>query len=98
MLGFFFNGTDVEDYVNRAPKLPAKNGKPIRSNDRIGFILNLEKSKFFISHNERPVGTLRLPEGVYNSYRQKIHPTIIFCSSGTVEVREVQPISDIIGR
>lgn len=97
MLGIFFNGTDVEDYVYRTSALPAKNGKAIRSNDRIGFILNLGKSKFFISQNERPVGTLRLYPA-YSSYRDEIHPAIIFCSSATVEVREVQPISDIIGR
>ena len=88
----------MEDYVNKHdPPLPAKDGKAIRSYDRIGFILNLGDAKFFISHNERSIGTLRLFSS-YSSYREDVHPAIIFCSSGSVEVREVQRITDIIGR
>ena len=54
---------------------------------KIGFILDLTPNelKIYIVQNDRPLGLAFVHSAPYAS---KLHPTISFCESGTVEIRD----------
>jgi len=83
--GAFFNG----NLTDGSCLLTGEFGDRISDGEKIVFILDLTEKelKIYIIQNGRPLGLAFVHSAPYSGH---LHPTISFCSPGSVEVKEIQ--------